>query len=97
MNRPTSKTARRLVWGAFALLFLLHQDFWWWDDRTLVWGYLPVGLFYHILFSIAAALLWLCAIRWAWPEPIEEWAAAAEPRPSAPNDPPIPSPARDPQ
>jgi hypothetical protein len=78
MKGRSSKTARRLVWTGFAMLFLLHQDFWWWDDRTLVWGYLPIGMFYHILFSIAAAVLWICAIRWAWPEHLEEWATGSD-------------------
>jgi hypothetical protein len=83
MKGRSSKFARRLVWAAFALLFLLHQDFWWWDDRTLVWGFLPIGMFYHILFSIAAAVLWICAIRWAWPEHLEEWATDSDrPAPS---------------
>jgi hypothetical protein len=74
MNPTSSRTARRLVWSAFVLLFVLHQDFWLWDDRTLVFGYLPVGLLYHVLYSIAAALLWVAAIRWAWPTHIESWA-----------------------
>jgi hypothetical protein len=76
-----------LVWVAFGLLFLLHQDFWWWDDRTLVLGYLPIGMFYHILFSIAAAVLWICATRWAWPEHLEEWATASERLPFVPVNP----------
>jgi hypothetical protein len=80
---PFVKSGRHIVWGAFVLLFLLHQDFWWWDNATLVWGVLPVGMFYHILFSIAAALLWLCASRWAWPDHLEEWAAAGD-SPAAP-------------
>ncbi len=62
------------VWIIFVLLFILHQDFWLWDDRTLVFGVMPIGLAYHAGFSIAAALLWVSAVKWAWPSDIEAWA-----------------------
>jgi hypothetical protein len=52
----------------------MHHDFWWWDDRTLVLGFLPIGLAYHASFSVAASLLWLLALRWAWPAHLEAWA-----------------------
>ena len=63
-----------IIWIIFVALFVLHQDFWFWDDRTLVFGFLPVGLAYHAGFSIAAALLWAAAVKWAWPSEIEAWA-----------------------
>ena len=63
------------VWIIFVLLFILHQDVWYWDDRTLVFGFMPIGLAYHAGFSIAAALLWAAAIKWAWPSDIEAWAS----------------------
>lgn len=69
---------RRLVWAWVGLLFLLHHDFWWWDDRTLVLGFLPIGLAYHTAFSLAAGVTWALAIKFAWPEEIEEWASAGE-------------------
>ncbi len=54
-------------------LYLLHQDFWFWRDaRPLIFGFLPVGLFYHACYTLAAAaLLWLLA-RHAWPSHLEE-------------------------
>jgi len=67
-----------LVWLAVAVLFVLHQDFWWWNDRALVLGFLPIGLFYHSLYSIAAALIWALAGKFAWPEEIEAWAAETD-------------------
>ena len=44
-----------------ALLYVLHQDFWFWRDaRPLVFGFLPIGLFYHAAFTVASSLvLWL--------------------------------------
>ena len=43
------------------VLFLLHNDLWWWRDATLVGG-LPIGLAYHVLFClVTAAVLALAA------------------------------------
>ncbi len=63
-----------VIWILFCLLFALHHDFWFWDDRSLVLGFLPVGLAWHIGFSLAAAGLWALAVRIAWPVDIERWA-----------------------
>lgn len=54
------------------LLYVLHQDFWFWRTaRPLVFGMLPVGLFYHAVFTLAsAALLWLLVTR-MWPAHLE--------------------------
>jgi len=62
------------LWAWVAVLFVLHQDFWFWDNKELVWGFLPMGLFYHALFSVAASVTWLLANKVAWPAEIEEWA-----------------------
>ena len=68
----------KTIWILFALLFVLHQDFWFWDDTSVVLGFLPVGLAYHAGFSIAAGLLWLAAVKFAWPENLERWADEAD-------------------
>jgi hypothetical protein len=65
---------RKLVFVLAFALFILHQDVWFWDDRSLVFGFLPVGLFYHACYSLAAAALWAFAIRFAWPSEIVAWA-----------------------
>lgn len=69
-----NRTGPAIIVIVFSLLFLLHQDVWFWNDRTLVLGFLPIGLAYHIGFSLAAAALWWAATRWAWPAHIEAWA-----------------------
>ena len=56
------------------LLAVLHQDFWNWDNASLVFGFIPVGLAYHAGFSLVCAGLWFCAIRFAWPSELEAWA-----------------------
>lgn len=56
------------LWILVGALFLLHQDFWWWNDATLLFGFMPIGLAYHALYSIAAAAVWSLAIHFAWPD-----------------------------
>ncbi|HEY0285019.1 MAG TPA: DUF3311 domain-containing protein [Vicinamibacterales bacterium] len=58
---------------AVALLYLLHQDFWFWNQaRPLVFGFLPIGLFYHAAFTVATSgVLWLL-VKAAWPSHLEE-------------------------
>ena len=56
------------------LLGILHQDFWNWSNPDLVLGFIPVGLFYHASYSVAAACLWAFAIKFAWPSEIVAWA-----------------------
>lgn len=61
-------TRRRLILALVVLLAVAHQDVWWWDDPTPVFGVVPIGLAYHATFSVVAALIWLGVTRWAWPE-----------------------------
>jgi hypothetical protein len=57
---------------AVIVLYLLHQDFWFWRSaEPIVFGFLPVGLFYHICFTLAVALLMLALVKWAWPTELE--------------------------
>lgn len=49
------------------LLLILHQDYWFWTNKTLVFGILPMGLFWHICISIAATVVWYLATQIAWP------------------------------
>ena len=67
-----------LVWTLIALLIVLHQDFWFWEDRRLVFGFLPVSLAYHMSLSLAAAAVWFLATIFAWPVKDEEPTALAD-------------------
>lgn len=64
---------RILLVAAVAALYVLHQDFWnWRTARPLVFGFVPIGLFYQALFSVACAgLMWLL-VTYAWPGHLEE-------------------------
>jgi len=52
------------------LLLLLHNDVWLWDDGSLALG-LPVGMTYHIAYSLAAFVLLLLLLKFAWPRHLE--------------------------
>ena len=60
-----------LVWGLIVLLVVLHQDVWFWDDGTLVFGWMPVGLLCHVGISVAASFTWYLATKYAWPNGLE--------------------------
>ena len=62
----------------FVALAVLHQDAWNWSSSNLVFGFMPVGLAYHALYSITAALFWGIVIKFAWPDDLEEWAEGEE-------------------
>ncbi|MEM7199020.1 MAG: DUF3311 domain-containing protein [Planctomycetota bacterium] len=70
----------KLAWGLVLALGILHYDFWLWSDRSLVFGFLPIGLGYHALISIGAAVAWALVVRWAWPAWIEDWAEEEQQR-----------------
>ena len=43
---------------------------WLWDDASLVLG-LPVGMTYHVGYSVAAFVLFLLLVKFAWPRHLE--------------------------
>jgi Protein of unknown function (DUF3311) len=59
----TPRVAALLV----SLLYLLHQDFWFWRTaEPIVFGVLPIGLAYHVGYMLVtvALLAWLVARLW---------------------------------
>jgi hypothetical protein len=64
---------RRVAIGAIVLLYLLHQDIWFWREaRPLVFGFLPIGLFYHAAFTVACTGALGLLVKFAWPSHLEE-------------------------
>jgi hypothetical protein len=57
----------------FVLAFyVLHQDVWFWTTaRPLVFGFVPIGLFYHAAFTAACAGLLQLLVTIAWPAHLE--------------------------
>jgi hypothetical protein len=64
---------RALLVLAVLTLYVLHQDVWFWRTaQPLVFGFLPVGLFYHACFSVAAAAVMWLLVAHAWPAHLED-------------------------
>jgi hypothetical protein len=66
---------------AFAVaLYALHQDVWFFRTaHPLVFGFLPIGLFYHACYTVAASLLMWLLVRHAWPGHLEQDVEAEHP------------------
>ena len=64
---------RRILLVALVIgVYLLHQDFWWWRTaEPLLFGFLPIGLFYHACYSVAAAAVMWLLVKYAWPSHLE--------------------------
>ena len=58
---------------AVIVVYVLHQDFWNWRTAyPLVFGFVPIGLFYQGCFSLAACLLMWLLVKFAWPAHLEQ-------------------------
>jgi hypothetical protein len=54
------------------VVYWLHQDYWnWTKAEPLVFGFLPVGLAYHVGYSILAAIMMAVLVKFAWPKHLE--------------------------
>ena len=54
------------------LLIVLHQDYWNWAEAwPLYFGFLPIGLMYHIAYALACSGLMALLVRFAWPKELE--------------------------
>jgi hypothetical protein len=73
------------VWLLVAALIVLHQDYWQWNDAALAFGFLPRTLLYHSGISLAAAVVWLLAVRHCWPD-VESVAGEGDCRVERPRD-----------
>ena len=74
----TSHTGKYIIAALVILLLILHQDNWFWTSDYLVFGFMPIGLFYHACISIAAACVWYLATKIAWPVEIIQRAYTAD-------------------
>ena len=53
-------------------LIAAHQDFWnWKESLPLVGDFMPVGLWYHALFCVAASILLALFVGASWPKELE--------------------------
>jgi hypothetical protein len=63
---------KRVVFALVVLLVIAHQDYWAWDlIDPLAFGFMPIGLTWHVGISIGAALVWAIAVKYCWPDDVE--------------------------
>jgi Protein of unknown function (DUF3311) len=70
---------KTLVYLAVPVLYVLHQDWWWWTDKETRLLGMPIGLTYHVLFCVAASILMASLVWLAWPAHLEVEAEAMKP------------------
>jgi hypothetical protein len=60
---------------ALALLVVLvlvaHHDFWNWTNKSLIFGFLPVGLAYHAGYALVAAGTMAIVVKFLWPKELD--------------------------
>lgn len=63
---------RILITLFFILLLVLHQDFWWRDNASLVFGILPISLAYHVAWTLLVAVAWFLVTKYCWPDALDD-------------------------
>ena len=58
-------TLSRILYVLLVVLFILHNDYWFWQTPQMVLG-LPIGILYHILYCIVASLLMFSLVKYTW-------------------------------
>jgi hypothetical protein len=62
-----------VAWLVVSAVYVLHQDIWFWRDaRPLVFGVLPIGLFYHTAYTLALSLMLAWLVKRHWPSDLEK-------------------------
>lgn len=76
--RRTSPAAVALLSAMVAGLLVMRNDFWQWDEPGyLLFGALPVGLWWQALATLLASVTMALMVRFAWPAKLEDEATAA--------------------
>ncbi|MGE3182492.1 MAG: DUF3311 domain-containing protein [Phycisphaerae bacterium] len=55
------------------LLMVLHHDVWnWKTHEPLIFGFVPIGLAWHMGISLGAGLVWFLAVKFCWPQDVDD-------------------------
>jgi hypothetical protein len=64
-----SRTKYWIGWITVIVFYLLRHDFWNWDKiEPLLFGWMPVGLWYHLLYVVLSAGVIYIFTKCCWPE-----------------------------
>jgi len=61
---------KNVVYGLLLLLYVLHTDVWYWNDPRIAMG-LPIGVTYHVVWTVLVSAAFWLAVRYAWPAELE--------------------------
>lgn len=65
--------SRLLLVLLVVVFYALHQDTWFWRTvHPVAFGVLPIGLFYHVVYTFLISLLVWFLVRVAWPGHLED-------------------------
>jgi len=53
------------------VVFVLHQDIWNWTNKTLLMGFMPIGLAYHAGYALLCMVTMAILVRFAWPRNLD--------------------------
>lgn len=71
---PRRRARNLALLALVTAVYVLHQDFWNWQRiEPLLFGFLPVGLAYHLGYSMLATLMMVVLVRFAWPTHLEKY------------------------
>ena len=71
---------RVILTSIVVAVYVLHQDVWFWRNaRPLVFGFLPIGLFYHAVFCLLCSVVMVLLVKFAWPLNLDAPASALLP------------------
>ncbi len=63
---------KKVAIAIVVLLIVLHQDFWnWHTHEPLVFGFIPIGLAWHVGISLAAGALSWFMVTYCWPKDVD--------------------------
>jgi hypothetical protein len=80
LHRFLEHGMRFILTSLIIAVYLLHQDLWFWGTaRPLVFGFLPIGLFYHAAFCLLCSAVMILLVKFAWPFHFDEAAPALLP------------------
>jgi hypothetical protein len=80
-STPRSPAVKWMLLAAFLFVLALRHDFWNWDTPGyLLFGFVPVGLWWQAMVSICASLFMWLMVTFAWPGQLEVDAIEAEKR-----------------
>lgn len=72
-RKPLGIAGAALLMLAVVALLVLRSDWWNWSSaRPLLFGVLPIGLWWQVFVSVlASGVMWLL-VRFAWPDQLED-------------------------